>query len=260
MSGCLTFCLAAALGVPAPSATYVGREGQLQVRVPRFEREAANATIDGILDEGVWSQAALLTGFSQFSPQDGIPAADSTQVLIWYSPTALYVGVRAFEQHGAVHATLADRDKITADDNVQILLGTFHDRRQAYVFAVNPFGVQMDGTIVEAGVATGGWTPTLTGRTAPDLSQDFVFTSKGRLTEYGYEVEIRVPFKSMKFQSGDEQSWDVNVVRQVQHSGFEDSWAPARRSNASFLGQGGTIDSLSGFERGLVLDLNPVVT
>src|SRR6185369_5528493 len=110
--------------------------------------------IDGILDEGAWAQAALLTGFSQFSPQDGIPPADSTQVLIWYSPTALYVGVRAFERHAAVHATLADRDKISADDNVQILLGTFHDRRQAYVFAVNPFGVQMDGTIVETGQTT----------------------------------------------------------------------------------------------------------
>ena len=56
-----------------------------------------------------------------------------------------------------------------------------------------------------------------------------MFTSKGRLTEYGYEVEIRIPFKSLKYQSADVQSWDVNVVRQVQHSGYEDSWAPARR-------------------------------
>src|SRR6478672_3860861 len=261
MSGCLTFCLAAALGVPAPSATYVGREGQLQVRVPRFEREAANATIDGILDEGVWSQAALLTGFSQFSPQDGIPAHDSTQVLIWYSPTALFVGIRAFEAHGAVHATLADRDKISADDNVQLLIGTFHDQRQAYVFAVNPLGVQMDGMLVENGLgARGSWTPTLAGRASADLSQDFVFESKGRLTEYGYEVEVRIPFKSLKYQSAAEQTWDLNVVREVQHSGYEDSWAPALRTNASFLAQSGTIDGLTGLERGVVLDVNPVVT
>ena len=201
MSGCLTLCLAAALGVPAPPAAYVGRENQLQVRLPRIEGEAANATIDGVLDEGVWAQAAMLTGFSQFSPQDGIPAADSTQVLIWYSPTALYVGVKAFERHAAVHATLADRDRISADDNVQILLGTFHDKRQAYVFAVNPFGVQMDGTIVEAGANfNSGWTPTLSGRAGADLSQDFVFTSKGRVTEFGYEVELRIPFKSLKYQ------------------------------------------------------------
>lgn len=243
---------------PAGPATYSGRDRQLHVNIPRI---AADAVVDGVLDEPVWQQAALLTGFSEFSPQDGIPAADSTQVLLWYSPTALYVGIRAYEAHSAVHAALSDRDKISADDNVQILLGTFHDQRQAYVFGVNPLGVQMDGTIVEQGQSlTGSWTPTLSGRAAPDLSQDFVFTSKGRLTSYGYEVELRIPFKSLKYQSADPQTWDINVVRDVQHSGFEDSWTPAARSNASFLAQSGTIDGLSGLDRGLVLDLNPAVT
>jgi hypothetical protein len=245
-----------------PNATFNGRENQLHVRVPRVDSAAVNAVIDGRLDEPVWERAALLTGFSQFAPQDGVPAADSTHVLLWYSPTALYVGIRAFEQHGPPHATLADRDKIQADDNVQLLIGTFHDQRQAYVFAVNPLGIQMDGTIVEQGAAGGGggWTPTLSGRAAPDLSQDFVFTSKGRVTEYGYEVELRIPFKSLKYQSADVQSWDFNVVREVQHSGYEDSWAPAKRANVSFLAQGGSLDELTGFDRGLVLDVNPFVT
>src|SRR6476646_1817415 len=260
MLACIALCHA--LGsAPTPPTTYVGRENQLHVRIPRVEAEAASVVIDGSLDEAAWRSAAVLAGVSQFSPQDGVPAADSTQVLLWYSSTALYVGVRAFEAHGSVHATLADRDKITSDDNVQLLIGTFHDRRQAYLFAVNPFGVQMDGTIVETGVRTAsGFAPTFSGRTAPDLNQDFVYQSKGRLTEYGYEVEIRIPFKSLKYQSADVQSWDFNVVRQVQHSGYEDSWAPAKRSSASFLSQGGTIDGLRSLDRGLVLDLNPVVT
>ncbi|HKN57238.1 MAG TPA: DUF5916 domain-containing protein [Gemmatimonadaceae bacterium] len=242
----------------ATAIIYVGRDNQLNVRPPRIE---ADATIDGALSDAVWQQAAVLTGFSEFSPHDGIPAADSTQVLVWYSPTAIYFGIKAFETHGGVHATLADRDKISADDNVQILLGTFHDHRQAYVFAVNPLGVQMDGTIVEQGqVLTGAWTPTLSGRVAPDLSQDFVFSSKGRLTEYGYEVEIKIPLKSLKYQSGDVQSWDINVVRQVRHSGHEDSWVPAKRANASFLSQSGSLDGLTGLSRGLVLDVNPSIT
>src|SRR5581483_9819574 len=146
---------------PTPNATFVGRANQLHVTIPRVVGEAAEVSIDGVLNEPVWQQAALLTGFSQYAPVDGIAAADSTEVLLFYSPDALYVGIRAFEPHGEVHATHADRDKITADDNVQLLLGTFNDQRQAYVFAVNPFGVQMDGTIIEAGAATGGWTPTL---------------------------------------------------------------------------------------------------
>ena len=237
---------------------YSGRENQINVKLPRIE---ADVTIDGALTEPVWQQAAVLTGFSQFSPHDGIPSADSTQVLVWYSPTAVYFGIRAFDSHGSVHATLADRDKISADDNVQILLGTFHDHRQAYVFAVNPLGVQMDGTIVEQGQAlTGTWTPTLSGRVAPDLSQDFVFSSKGHVTDYGYEVEIKIPLKTLKYQSADVQSWDLNVVRQVQHSGHEDSWVPAKRSNSSFLSQSGSLDGLTGLSRGLVLDVNPSLT
>ena len=240
------------------SRAYVGTANDIHVRPPRL---AGTATIDGVLDEPQWRSAALLTGFSQFSPQDGVPAADSTHVLVWYSPDALYVGIQAFESHGAVHATLADRDKISADDNVQIFLGTFHDQRQVYVFGVNPFGVQMDGIIQETGQSlTGSWTPTLSGRVAPDLSQDFVFASRGRLTAYGYDVEIRIPFKSLRFQSSAEQSWDINVVRRVQHSGFEDSWTPARRSNASFLAQSGTLDALGGFDAGGTFDVNPIVT
>ena len=254
-----TLLLLARLATILPAAlTYIGRENQLNVPIPRI---AADVAVDGNLDEPVWQQAALLTGFSEFSPHDGIAAADSTHVLVWYSPTAMYFGIRAYELHGAVHATLADRDKIASDDNVQILLGTFHDHRQAYVFGVNPFGVQMDGTIVEQGqVLTGGWTPTLSGRVAPDLSQDFVFSSKGRLTDYGYEIEIKIPLKSLKYQSADAQSWDLNVVREVQHSGAEDSWVPAKRANTSFLSQFGTLDGLTGLSRGLVLDVNPSVT
>jgi hypothetical protein len=237
---------------------YNGRANETHVSIPRIEVEAE---VDGVLNEPVWQQSALLTGFSEFSPQDGIAAADSTEVLVWYSPSAVYFGIRAFERHGAPHATLADRDKILSDDNVQILLGTFHDHRQAYVFGVNPFGVQMDGTIVEQGqVLTGTWTPTLSGRVAPDLSQDFVFSSKGRVTDYGYEIEIRIPLKSLKYQSADVQSWDINIVRQVQHSGREDSWVPASRSNSSFLSQSGSLDSLTGLRRGLVLDVNPSLT
>ena len=248
----------ARFAVAAATIVYSGRDNQVNVKLPRIE---GDVTVDGALNEPVWQQAAVLTGFSQFSPHDGIPAADSTQVLVWYSPTAVYFGIRAFESHGGVHATLADRDKITADDNVQILLGTFHDHRQAYVFAVNPLGVQMDGTIVEQGQQlTGAWTPTLSGRVRPDLSQDFVFNSKGRLTSYGYEVEIKIPLKSLKYQSGDEQSWDINVVRQVQHSGHEDSWVPAKRANTSFLSQSGSLDGLTGLRRGLVLDVNPSLT
>ena len=241
-----------------PGATYNGREKNLNVPPPRVE---ADITVDGALTEPVWAQAAVLTGFSQFQPVDGQPATDSTQVLVWYSPTAIHFGIRAFEAHGVVNANLLDRDKIFTDENVQILLGTFNDGRQAMVFAVNPLGVQADGTLNEGtggrgGSAFGGGQ---SAREQPDLSANFVFESKGRVTDFGYQVEVRIPFKSLRYQSRDVQDWGINIVRQVQHSGQEDSWAPASRASASFLGQSGRLIGLRDLRRGVVVDVIPEV-
>jgi len=246
------------LGDTDPAAVYDGRAGHLDVHPPRLEAEL---TVDGTLEEAAWGEAAMLTGFSQFTPVDGVAAADSTEVLVWYSATAIHFGIRAFEAHGQVHATLADRDKIGADDFVQILLGTFDDGRQASVFAVNPFGVQSDGALVETGSTSGnGFNNAVVRRESADLRPDFVFDSKGRLTDYGYEVEVRIPFKSLRFQPAQEQRWGINVTRQVQHSGAEDSWAPAKRASASFLAQSGHLVGLTELKRGLVLEFNPSLT
>ncbi|MEO8295671.1 MAG: carbohydrate binding family 9 domain-containing protein, partial [Gemmatimonadota bacterium] len=255
----LPLLLAMQLASPDSMSVYNGRRNELSVRIPRLE---ADVVIDGSLDELAWSRAGMLTGFSQFSPSDGLPAVDSTEVLVWYSPSSIYFGIRAFEQHGQVHATLADRDRIFADDNIQILLSTFNDGRQATVFMVNPLGVQADGSLVETGQAgqTGIFGGGAVSRDPTNLNPDYVFQSKGRITEYGYEVEVRIPFKSLRYQSAGEQTWGFNVVRQIQHSGYEDSWAPARQSSASFLAQSGKLTGLTEIHRGLVLDLQPELT
>ena len=243
---------------PVPT-TYNGRANQVQVRPPRLDE--TGMITDGRLDEPQWAEAARLTGFSQFSPNDGIAADDSTEVLVWYSATAIHFGIRAFESHGAPRATLADRDKISADDNIQLLLGTFNDGRQATVFAVNPLGVQADGTIVESNQArSSGFVGSTLARDPADLSADYVFDSKGVLTSSGYVVEVRIPFKSLKYQSSDVQNWGLNIVRTIQHSGHEDSWTPARRSGLSFLAQSGALEGLTDLRRGLVLDVNPELT
>src|SRR5216117_1396941 len=241
------------------ASTYSGRDRQLDVRIPRFE---ADAVIDDDLSDSVWARAARLTGFSQYSPNDDVPAADSTQVLVWYSATAIYFGIRAFEQHGRPTMTLANRDQIFDDDNVQILLGTFHDGKQALMFAVNPVGVQGDGSLIEgANVTASGFIGcAVVGREQPDLSPDFVYQSRGRVTDWGYEVEVRIPFKSIRYQPRQPQDGKLNIGREVQHSGFEDSGFPARRASATVSGQSGNLVGLSGMHRGLVMDLNPEAT
>ena len=239
---------------PATPLVFNARHGQIEVPAPSID---TTIDIDGRLDEPVWQRAALLTGFSLYSPVDQQPAPDSTDVLVWYSPTAIYFGVRAYEPHGTVRATLADRDRISSDDNVEIHLDTFEERRRAFVFIVNALGVQADGTKNE----TGGFIPgsnVMPGQN--DLSPDFFWQSKGRLTPWGYEVEIRIPFSSLRYPVASPQRWGIQIDRHVQHSGYEETWTPARKANASFIAQEGWLTGLTGMHHGQVAELNPELT
>jgi Domain of unknown function (DUF5916)/Carbohydrate family 9 binding domain-like len=245
---------------------YNGRASRTHVDVPRIDTVA---TIDGVLDEPVWRRAARLTGFSQYQPVDGRPADEPTEVLVWYSPDAIYFGIRAREIHGnVVRATHANRDNIDSEDQIQILLDTDNARQIAFLFGVNPYGVQQDGTR-SAQFAGGAGGPSATGggfrninplEGSVDLNPDYFFESKGRLVEGGYEVEVRIPFKSLRYQDAKVQSWGLHILRRVQHSGFQDTWAPAIRANANFLAQSGTLDGLHDLKRGLVLEATPTVT
>lgn len=256
-----SFLLAAALTVaPADSQqVYDGRARQLDVAIPRVDTTIA---IDGHLDEAVWRHAARLTGFSQYRPSDGRPAEEHTEVLVWYAADAIYFGIRASEVHGdLVRATLADRDNIDADDRVQILLDTYDDHRRALLFSVNPLGVQEDG-VWSDGFGGGAGGPSTGGGFggSVDLNPDYVYQSRGRVVDGGYEVEVRIPFKSLRYQSADPQDWGLQIIRTTPHSGYEDTWTPAVRANASFLIQSGTLVGLTGLRRGLVMDFTPEFT
>lgn len=240
----------------APSAqVFHARLGQTDI--PLGAARSDVIAIDGRLDEAVWSSVPVLTGFSLYSPTDGMPAPDSTEVRVWYSADAIYFGIRAFEPHGGVRATLAERDRLMADDFIEIHIDPFLERRRAFVFVVNPFGIQADGTKVEGG----GFIP---GQQGPpgqaDLSADYLWQSQGRVLDDGYEVEVRIPYVSLRFPSQAVQRWGLQFSRKVQHSGYETTWTPVSRGITSFIGQEGYISGLTGLKRGPDVLVNPELT
>src|SRR4051812_25299047 len=107
--------LAAFQLVAGAPGVYNGRAGETRVSIPKM---GAAGSIDGNLHEPAWQNAPPLTGFSLYTPVDKRPAPDSTEVRVWYSVDAMYFGLRAFAPAGTVAATLADRDRISADDNI----------------------------------------------------------------------------------------------------------------------------------------------
>ncbi len=213
--------------------------------LPRLE--TAQIRVDGRLDEEAWSGAALLGNFTQTRPVEGAPASERTEVRIFYTPRDLYIGVRAYAKDPSrIRSTLAERDQITSDDHIRFFLDTFADQRRAFVFYVNPLGIQMDGILAE-------------GR-GTDFAPDFLFDSRGRLTGDGYEVELRIPLKSLKFPAGGEQRWGFNVIRAIPATTAQESWAPRAQTAASELAQNGTLRGIRGLRPGRLFEANPTLT
>lgn len=229
--------------------------GSPSITVPRIQ---ASIQVDGVLDEPVWSQASRLGGFWQYQPIDGRPAVEQTDVLVWYSPTAIHFGILAHDHDpSSIRATLPDRDHLESEDTVTIYLDTFLDRRRAFFFTVNPLGVQQDGMHSEAGFNAG----TLSGGGMDDKNPDFLFDSKGRVADDGYVVEVLIPFKTLRYPAGGApQKWGLQIRRIVQRTGYKDTWTDARKAGESFLAQSGTIEGLRDMERGVVTEIQPVVT
>jgi hypothetical protein len=237
---------------PRAGAVVEGK-GSPTAEIPRIEAEIV---IDGKLDEPAWFRATRLTGFWQYQPVDGRPAEEETEVLVWYAPDAIHFGVIAHDRNpGAIRATVADRDNIDNDDYVNIDIDTFHDRRRAFFFAVNPLGVQSDGVRSEGAGQVSSLIPG-----SMDKNPDFTWQSRGRITGRGYEIEIRIPFRSLRYPSGGPQAWGLNITRVVKRTGYTDTWTDVRRANASFLGQEGAIAGLHDMRHGVTIEAQPFVT
>ncbi len=221
--------------------------------IPRIDTVVV---VDGRLDERAWGQAARLSGFRQFRPVDGRPAEQRTDVLVWYAPDAIHFGIVAHDRDpGSIRATQADRDNLGNEDRVTLLLDTFNDQRRAFMFAVNALGSQADGVRSE-----GQFTPGNLFSGSEDLSPDYTWDSRGMVTDSGYVVEMRIPFKSLRLPSTGAQTWGLNIIRVTQRNGFEDTWADTRRASSSFLAQSGTITGIDNLRRGIVLEIQPYAT
>ena len=214
------------------------------VVIPKFEKAPV---IDGKLDEEVWQKAVVLKDFYQIQPGDNTPPSRPTEVLLGFDPKFLYIAFKATDEPDKVRATVAKRDNIFQDDYVGFYLDTFNDKRKAFEAFFNPLGIQADGTLTE-------------GR-GEDFSIDLLMDSKGIVHETGYNVEIAIPFKSLRFEAGKGKLWGAHFFRRIKRFENElDSWMPFSRSIDSNLTQSGHITGLEGISVERTIELIPSLT
>lgn len=176
----------------------------------RILEVATPPSIDDYLSESP-PTAASLGGLRQREPNDGDAVSQPTRVYLSHDATHLYAVFVCIDANpSAVRARLSKRDAIAQDDQVVVMLDTFNDRQRAYLFAVNPLGIQADALISE-------------GRD-DDYSFDTVWRSTGRLLPNGYAVLMAIPFKSLRISTDAEGDWGVAVSRVVPRNSEHSFW------------------------------------
>jgi len=157
--------------------------------------------IDGKLDDALWPKAPTERGFITYYPDYGKPMADDTIVYYAYDRENLYFAFRCFDsQPDKIKASISARDRIRPDDWICINLDTFNDHQSLYAFYVNPLGVQMDSRF-EGGME--------------DFTVDIIWYSAGLIDEQGYTIELRIPFKSIRFNHADPVVMGVIFERMI---------------------------------------------
>src|SRR5216684_3327922 len=205
----ITLALAAATGVsaqaplrPAPDTAKIPLS-----RIPRVHRAPKLADF---LENQRREAELTVTDFRQNSPGDGTPATEPTTAYLSYDDKNLYVVFVCQDEKGAVRAHLSRREGSDQDDGVGILLDTFRDFHRAYFFFSNPLGVQTDAVYTEG--------------QGYDLSFDTLWGSSGRVTKDGYVVFFAIPFKSLRFSHGAEQTWGLALYRTILRKSEYDYW------------------------------------
>jgi hypothetical protein len=220
---------------------------QEATQVPHLD---GDIVIDGVLDDAAWSQAVPVELGYEISPADNTPAPVRTTMRMATTRDALYLSFHAIEPDPKqIRAHLTDRDGAFRDDFVGVMLDTFDDHRRNYEFFVNPLGVQMDLIREEA-------------TSNEDDSWDGLWSSAGRITAEGYDVENRIPFSTLRFRNGaGPKRWGViafrNYPRNIRH---QLSNVVVPRGGNCLLCHAAKIEGMEGVQQGRNLEVVPTLT
>jgi hypothetical protein len=174
---------------------------------------AAPIRIDGRLDEPAWQQAQRISNFTQRELNFGAPASERTEVAVLFDEDALYIGFWCYDSDpGGIRAPAMARDfSFGSDDNVEIVLDTFDDDRNGYLFVTNPNGARSDALVADnGGVVNRDW--------------DGVWMVRTSRTLEGWFAEFRIPFSTLRFRPGSGQVWGLNLERNIRRKREQVLW------------------------------------
>jgi len=247
----------ALLGAPAslafsqttvqPTATHE------QVRTAQAARVDRSPRLDGTLDDALWQLATPIDNFLQREPFEGQTPTEQTEVRILYSRHEVYFGIRCFDSDptGIVATELRRDVSQELDDYFEIVVDSAHNRRNAYVFQINPLGTQRDALITEE-------QRTDSGTGDGDPGWDGVWTSEARISAQGWTATIAIPFSTLNFMQSRDVTWGINFKRFIRRKNEEDLWSAWRRVDGAWrISQAGDLQGISNIGSGRLFIVKP---
>ena len=243
----LVVCLASALSARAQSVQ-IDHEAIRAARVVTAIKIAEKITLDGRLDEAIWTQAPVAGDFLQKQPDNGAPATERTEARFAYDDDNLYIGVTCFDSQPdkVLIRDLREDFNFGTTDLVQVFIDSIHDGRTGFTFVVNPAGARRDSQISGIGGSNQDW--------------DGVWDAKVNRGRDAWTIEFSIPFKTLRFSGSTVQEWGVNLSRKIMHLSEESNWAPVPiRFNGNQPDMAGTLRGLENIRQGRNLKIKPYV-
>ncbi len=238
-------------------------------------RVDAGPRIDGVLDDAVWQTATPVESFTQQEPNLGQPATERTDVRILFDSRTLYIAVHAYQSGGVTPADAGpgadphahhgggvvatemrrDSDRLFDEDNFQVILDTFKDSRNGYMFVTTPLGAKLEQQIFDEGEGGGRGTTSNINR-----NWEGVWESAAQITADGWTAEMAIPTNTLRFKPSDEQTWGINFLRHIRRKNELDYWSPIPRAySLTRVSLAGELRGLQNLSLGWDLKLKPFV-
>ena len=245
----VTPSLAQAQNAPAPAVAL--KSDTVARPVITAARRVGEIVLDGKLDEPAWQAATPSSTFMQSYPKPNAAPTDSTTIRVLYDDAALYVGVRMMDAHpDSIAAQLARRDASGIySDWLHLIIDSYHDRRTAFRFTVNPKGVKKDVYTSNDG--------------NEDVNWDAIWDVATRVDSLGWVAEYRIPLSQLRFgnsPTGRERRWGFQVMRDIARRNERDSWSPWTPNDAGFVSRFGDLNGLVDVPTPQRLEVTPYVS
>lgn len=207
-----------------------------QKKILQAQLNSSNISIDGKINEDIWKTASVANDFVMFEPDNGkpIPNDKKTEVKIVYDNNAIYISAFLYDNEPAkIQKEITNRDVFGVSDHFSVYINGFNDGQQDFRFFVSAAGVQMDCLATED---------------YEDFSWDAIWDSEVALTEFGWVVEMKIPYAALRFSKAEKQTWGLNFMREIKRNVQKYTWNRIDTKIGAVIPQAGILEGIENIQ------------